>query len=738
MPPDPAPLIDSLPLPAWVAGPDGDTTRVNRRLADYLGAAGDWWAAVHPDDRAAAVASWRDAVRAGGEFRAEFRLRRHDDAYRWQDGRADPVRAPDGTVAHWVGVLTDADDRRRAEARFQTIIERSLDAVILYGPDGGIRYASPSSARLIGYDPAELAGRCGFEFVHPADVARVRAEFERLLEQPAATAVAVYRARHKDGNWRWLEARAVNLLAESDVGAVAATFRDVTDREQADAVRRRTQVLFRAFMDATPAVAFIKNADGRYVYANRRWEEQFTPPRRDWLGRPDVDFWPPETAAAFRASDLAALEPGHVAEIEEVVATRDGTKHFLALKFPVEDEAGRRAVGGVVVDVTERRRLENLLRDAAKMEAVGRLAGGVAHDFNNLLTVINGYADVLLGTLDPADPAWQMVDEVRLAGDRAAALTHQLLAFSRRQILQRKVLDLNAVVTDAARLLRRLVGEDVALVLRPAAALRAVEADPGQLEQVVMNLVVNARDAMPTGGTVTVATADAGLGAGVAADGAAVRPGEYVVLSVSDTGSGMTDEVRRHVFEPFFTTKGSGRGTGLGLATVYGIVTQSGGHIDVDTAVGRGTTFRVYLPAAAGPVPSAAGASGIAALPCGTETILVVEDEPGVRSLTQLLLTRLGYTVLTAADADEAAAVARGAARPPDLLLTDVVLPGSGGRVVAERLRRAYPALRVLFMSGYADDAVLRHGVAADRFDFLAKPYRSEELARKVREVLDE
>jgi signal transduction histidine kinase len=415
-----------------------------------------------------------------------------------------------------------------------------------------------------------------------------------------------------------------------------------------------------------------------------------------------------------------------------------GRRTMLTSKVPLRDAAGR-VVGvlGVYQDITQLKRLEEQFRQAQKMEAVGRLAGGVAHDFNNLLTVINGYSDMVLTTLDDHDPVRPLIEEVGKAGDRAAGLTRQLLAFSRQQILRPKVLELNEVVADVSKMLRRLIGEDVELALKPGAGLRRVKADPGQIEQVVMNLAVNARDAMPTGGQLTIETRNVERDGACAHDGSEVRPGSYVLLAVSDTGCGMTEEVRERVFEPFFTTKELGQGTGLGLATVYGIVTQSGGHIEVATAVGRGTTFRVYLPAVSGDSALVEKAAGASALPRGTETVLVVEDEAGVRELACLVLQRLGYEVLVAANAEQAVVVARHTERPLELLLTDVVMPGAGGRVLAERLRAANAELQVLFMSGYTDDAVVRHGVESDRVHFLPKPFTPATLARKVRDVLD-
>ena len=387
-------------------------------------------------------------------------------------------------------------------------------------------------------------------------------------------------------------------------------------------------------------------------------------------------------------------------------------------------------------DVTDQRRLEAELRQSQKMDAVGRLAGGVAHDFNNLLTVINGYGELLQNALPVEDPHRALVGEMTKAGVRAAGLTRQLLAFSRQTVVAPRVLDLNAVVADLETMLRRVIGEDVLLKSSLQRTLGSVRADAGQMEQVLVNLCVNARDAMPRGGTLTIGTRDVYLNEDYARRHADVQPGRYVLLSVTDTGVGMTADVRARVFEPFFTTKGAGQGTGLGLATVYGIVTQSGGHIEVESEPGEGTTFRVYLPLV-GEAARSTGSVLDVPPPAGTEAVLLVEDEPAVRALVRRVLQGCGYTTLEAGDAEEAVRVCAGHAGPIHLVVTDVVMPGSGGRVLAERLLGLRPGLRVLYVSGYTDDAVVRHGVRHAEVNFLQKPFTPAALAHKVRQVLD-
>ncbi len=451
------------------------------------------------------------------------------------------------------------------------------------------------------------------------------------------------------------------------------------------------------------------------------------------LTTPGLYFDPSE-----RGEVIARLRrEGHVAERELRLRSRDGRPVWVLATFTLLGGPGHpEGVLSTLVDLTERKRLEEQYLQAQKMEAVGQLAGGVAHDFNNLLTIISGCSELLFESLPPDDARRELVREVARAGDRAAALTRQLLAFSRRQVLAPRVLDLNALVADLSKMLRRLIGEDVELTTVLQEGLWEVTADPGQLEQVLMNLAVNARDAMPRGGRLTVETANVELGEDFARAHPEVRPGRYVLLAVSDTGVGMTPEVQARIFEPFFTTKERGKGTGLGLATVYGIVQQSGGHVTVASEPGVGTTFQVYLPRAerAGRVSVAPAGRPAAA---GSETVLLAEDDDAVRFFTRIALEQAGYAVLEATGGEEALALAERHAGPVHLLVTDVVMPRLGGRELAGRLQGRYPGLKVLFLSGYTDDAVVRHGVLHEEVNFLQKPFTPAALTQKVREVLD-
>jgi len=388
-------------------------------------------------------------------------------------------------------------------------------------------------------------------------------------------------------------------------------------------------------------------------------------------------------------------------------------------------------------DITERKQLEEQYRQAQKMEAVGRLAGGVAHDFNNLLTIIMGYSEICLAQLRPEDPLRAPMTQIRKAGERAAGLTRQLLAFSRKQVLMPVVLDLNAIIAEMEKMLRRLIGEDVILTVHAGADLWKVKADPGQMEQVVMNIVVNARDAMPRGGKVLLETSNIELDHGYVQTHPEAKPGDYVLLAISDSGCGIDASVKARIFEPFFTTKDPTKGTGLGLSTVFGIVNQSGGHIEVYSEVGQGTTFKIYLPRDQSGGPVASLSRIVEPVRGGTESILLVEDEEGVRTLARTVLQQHGYAVLDAMNGGYALVICETRSQPIDLMITDVVMPHFSGRQLAERLATRQPAMKVLFMSGYTDDAIVHHGVLESGMPFLQKPFAPEALARKVRDVLD-
>jgi PAS domain S-box-containing protein len=513
---------------------------------------------------------------------------------------------------------------------------------------------------------------------------------------------------------------------------LARVIRYAIERKHAVAALRereeRSRLLTEAAFDGV-----VVTVDGVIREANKGMADILGYELDEILGRPVTDFIPEELHAEVAVRVRDGLEGRYEFEIRR----KDGRKVLLEATTKNLLIGGLRGRISAVRDITSLRSLEQQLRQAQKMEAVGRLAGGVAHDFNNLLTAIFGYAE-LLGEELPADhPGREDLREIRAAATRASALTRQLLAFSRQQVLQPVVLNLNDVVENVERMLHRLLGEDVALEAHFARDLGNVRADAGQLEQVIMNLSVNARDAMPTGGKLTIETANVDLDAGYAEQHQPVIPGRYVMLAVSDTGTGMTDAVKTKVFEPFFTTKEAGKGTGLGLATVYGIVKQSGGYVWLYSEPGQGAAFKIYLPRVDAPRDAPVVAPNLAGTVAGTETLLLAEDDPLLLPLARELLTKLGYKVLEARDAPEALAAARAHQGQIHLLVSDVVMPGGGGFQLAQQLLVERPTLRVLYMSGYTDEAVVRHGLLERGLNYLQKPFTPAVLARRVRDVLD-
>jgi PAS domain S-box-containing protein len=500
---------------------------------------------------------------------------------------------------------------------------------------------------------------------------------------------------------------------------------------------RQNHGLLQAVIEGTTDAVFVKDMEGRYLMINTAGARLVGRNAEEVLGKSDLDMFSPETARQIMDKDRMVIREGVTRTYEEIGTAAGVTRVYLATKGPYRDAKGR-VIGlvGISHDITEKRKIEEQLRHSQKMEAIGKLAGGVAHDFNNLLTVIKGHVSMLTDSLRGNPGPMHSVEQIDEAADRAAALTHQLLAFSRRQVLQPKALNLNAVITDLEKMLRRVIGEDVDMSTRMAPNLGTVRADRSQMEQVIMNLVVNARDAMPHGGKLTLETANVELDEAYASTRAGVRPGRYAMLAVSDSGIGMDSETVTQVFEPFFTTKEMGRGTGLGLSMVDGIVRQSGGHISVYSEPGRGATFKVHLPLVDAPADEAGPEKTAATAARGRETVMVVEDDKSLRELVRVVLTKCGYTVLMPDQASEAEKLCQ---QHPviHLLLTDVVMPGMNGKEVASRVTQHHPETLVLFMSGYTNNAIVHHGIIEDGVFFLQKPFSPAGLADKVREVLD-
>jgi len=624
--------------------------------------------------------------------------------------------------------------RQMSEARYRALFEYAPDGIVIADRESYYLDANPSLCRMLGYSLDEFIGLHASDIVVPAEVAHIDSALR------AITATSDYHRewqfRRKDGSIFSADVIATTLPD----GNLMAMIRDVTERNQAiDALRTAEERMRFALQSANVGIWDIDYRTGVL-----RWSETMEahhglkPGTFGGTFAAFVERIHPDDQQAMLDTMARAMTSGADFSEQHRTIWPDGTVRWLSGAGRVLLDAGGEPVRGIGIslDITERRLLEQQFQQAQKMEAVGRLAGGVAHDFNNLLTVILGFCELSLAGLDPQDPRQADIAEIQKAGMRAARLTRQLLAFSRKQIIEPTLLDLTAVVAGMQPMLGRLIGEDVRIVLALSPDPRLVKVDRGQVEQIVMNLAVNARDAMPSWGVLTIETASVYLDEHYAATHLNVRPGPYEVLTVTDTGVGMTAGVQARLFEPFFTTKEPGRGTGLGLATVYGIVTQNGGSVGVYSEVGRGTSFKVYFPRADDAEAVVSARPHVARPRTGAETVLVVEDEDGVRELTRKLLQGQGYTVLVAANAEDARRLFEEQSSI-DVLLTDVVMPGTSGPDLIAGLAARWPDLKVIYMSGYTEETIVHHGVLDPGIVFLHKPFTGDTLGQKIREALD-
>ena len=645
--------------------------------------------------------------------------------------------------------LTERTQAEDAARRHSLVFSTIGDGVLVMDLDGRITDINPAAEKLFGYAKSDLLGRPVVTLHHPDYEGKREETIQASLRRDGRWSGEL-RFRRKDGTDGVADVVVVAQCDESGTpNAWIGVNRDITERRRAEERLAES----RALLADAEALAHVGSWALTAGSTNVTWSDELfrimglvpqseTITTESFLARVHPDDRP-----LVRAAFVRLQATGEGPAIECRVVRPDGTVRIVQARGRAErDESGRitRFIGSVQ-DVTEGveterelRLLEEQLRQSQKMEAIGQLAGGVAHDFNNLLTVIKAYSGLVANQLDEASPVREDVAEIQRAAGRAASLTQQLLAFSRKQTLQPRVLDLNTVSRELEPMLRRLIGDDIQIVMRQEDSLGRVRADPSQLEQVLINLVVNARDAMPLGGTITIETANVDLDEAYQRRHSVAAPGPYVMIAVNDTGTGMDEATKSRIFEPFFTTKPAGKGTGLGLSTVYGIVKQSNGYIWVYTEPGVGTTFKVYLPRLEDDELQVTTAEHSAAAPLtGSEIVLLVEDEPSVRSLARRILERNGYTVLEAHDGGHAVRVADQYKQPIQLLVTDMVMPELNGPNVWAALREKRPELRVLFMSGYTNEDVIRRGLLESGASFLQKPFTAADLAKAVRTVLD-
>ena len=638
-----------------------------------------------------------------------------------------------------LGVSQHREAKSANEVRTHALaMESAADGISIVSAKGDHVYVNSAFAKMMGFESASaIIGKSWREVYDVKDRELLEDHVYNSLEKTGKWSEQVSLSR-RDGTRIPLE-MAITAMPQGGVVCVA---RDISDRLKAERAHSETEAKYKMFIEQVAAVSYIAEVGfrGKWHYVSPQVESIFGYTPEEWLA--DSENWTrlvvDEDHALIEAAEENCARAKRF-QAEYRLRRKDGRVIWVSDNAVfVPGSESHPLMEGLIVDITERRVLEDQLQQARRMEAVGRFAGGVAHDFNNLLTIIKGYVELALNRIGGQPELRGNIQQIADAADRAVTLVRQLLAFSRKQVLKPKVLDLNGVVMNMDKMVRRLMNENIEMRTSVDKNLGAVKADPGQIEQVILNLIVNARDAMPYGGKLCIETRNVQLESGIANDQASIKPGPYVMLSVRDTGVGISTETLPHIFEPFYTTKENGRGTGLGLSTVYGIVKQSGGHVSVTSEVEKGTTFKVYLPRVEETAQRLQKAERVEpATGGGGETILLVEDEPAVRELARTVLFEQGYTVIEAQNSEDAVRLAGRHRSEIHLLLTDVVMPGMSGRDLAKHLTALHPYLRVLYMSGYTNNVIAENGALEEGLSFLQKPFTPKALAQRVRETLD-
>jgi len=732
-------LALALPSHIWTAAPDGKLDWLNDRVSDYSGLPLDelvgsgWTSIVHPDDLPAAAERWAAALADGDVYTTEFRLRRADGDYRWHLARAVAIRDDDGDILRWVGTNTDIEQQKTDQAESTADRNRlwtlSQDLMLVCTTEGIITAVNPSAGRLLGWAEHEMIGRSIASLVHPDDVAATTQELDKL-DRGAPTLMFENRYRTKSGDYRLLAWSAV-----PNAGRVHAVGRDITEERSLARDRERIWTL-------SPVLKLVTDAQGIVTAVNPSWTRALGWAAEETVGRPITEFMPPEERDGSRER-LASFNRGFTRpEYQVAMLARDGSPRTIAWTTMPEEGViycFGRDVTAEVAGAAALAETEAALRQSQKMEAVGQLTGGIAHDFNNLLQGITGSLEIVQrrvaqGRISELD---RFITGASTAANRAAALTHRLLAFSRRQPLDPKPVRANALIASMEDMLRRTIGERVELELVLAGGLWVTRCDPNQLESAILNLAINARDAMPDGGELTIETCNAHLDTAYASSQRGVKPGQYVCVCVTDTGSGMDSDTIAKAFEPFFTTKPIGQGTGLGLSMIYGFAQQSEGYAKIYSEVGKGTTFKLYLPRYRGEADEEETAIGSSEVQqADGEIVLVVEDEPVVRGLIVEELQELGYRAIEAGDGTEGLDILQ-SKRRIDLLVTDMGLPGLNGRQLADAARTLRPDLKILFMTGYAENAALASGFLDPGMEMITKPFAMEALATRIRAMIE-
>ncbi len=715
--------------------------RIAGRPPGYFDHPFKWAEVLHPADADTYRSAVRELLLHGTESELFYRVQAGNSVVRWvreklqvvHDDTRRPVRL-DGCVSDVTEQWRAEEALRQSEERFRALVEKSRDGIMLLDDHAAIRYASPAVKLILGYDPEKLIGQSGYGLVHPDDHSQAQERMQYALEHPGEDVPCTFRGLAADGSVRVIELNGVNRLDDPGVRAVVVNYRDVTERKRAERELAHQHALLAGLFESVPDVVIYKDRGGRILGGNPAFEALAGKPASELVGLHCHDVFAGAWAERVVEAERAVLAGGHTGRLKEWVTGAAGNRVLLDIAVAPLMDDGNETVGVIIVarDVTEHERLEEELRQSHKLEALGRLAGGIAHDFNNLLTVVLGNLELVRTGVAANEEAGEMLAAADRAARHAADLTKQMLGFARRQPLRTATVDLNALAHDAVSLLRRTIDRRVAIELRTTPDLRPVAADPVQVQQVLMNLCLNARDAMPDGGTLSIETATA--------EQSGDHPSRaFVRLTVSDTGVGMTDDVRAKVFDPFFTTKGVGQGTGLGLAVVYGMAKAHGGWVEVKSAPGCGSRFDVYLPCAitngTPPVVRSKLTEQHEETPIGNgETVLVVDDEDAVRELARVALELAGYRVLLAVDGAEGVDVFRAAQDEIRLVVLDASMPRMSGRQAFEAIRQYKPEMKVLFASGYHGGGLLPDSAPGTRL--LHKPYIPSQLSSIVVDML--
>lgn len=740
-------LFDTVPIGLFVIAPDGQLLEANPAMVKVLGY----------DSRETLFAmnvrdfhlNHEDATRcltklqAEGEiFDLEVQLGRPDGTTVWLLTSARATRDPGGAPLYYHGAVEDITARKRAEEarreseqRFETFMNKAPMVAFIKDAGGRHEYVNEPFLRLFKKTLAEVEGKTDSD-LFPPEVAKALLEHDQLVLLSGRTLESTESVPTPDGvlhSWLVIKFPMMDSEERQFIGGVAI---DITERQRAEEAERRNEQRFRDLFESSPEAIFVEDLYGNVLDANPAACRLHGLASAELIGKNIIDLVPVEKRGEV-VRDFPRLARGEIVHLEGMSVAQDGHSIPVAISAGRIEYQSKPALLLHVRDMSEHQRLQEQFLQSQKMQAMGRLAGGIAHDFNNLLTAIIGYDELLLFALQASEPLHGYAFEIKRAADRATKLTKQLLAFSRKQTLQPRVIDLNTSVAEVETMLRRLIGDHVQLITQPAPSPACVRADPGQIEQVLLNLAVNGRDAMPEGGRLTVRIEQVTIGVENATEHPDVAAGDYLLLSVADSGTGMSDEVKQRLFEPFFTTKEEGKGTGLGLATCYGIVEQSGGRIAFESEPAQGSTFFIYLPRVEDHPELVPRPEMPEAMPRGSETLVFAEDSPSVRALGARVLRELGYTVYEAENGKHALQVIAEIGNL-DLLVTDVMMPQMGGKQLVERFRAERANTKVLFNSGsMEDDMELREALDQAGTGFLNKPFTPADLARKVREVLD-